>query len=374
MRLLIQLPSLALMLAVFCLAPAVGADGNQPSGWIWDYPVRFPRPTVPAENPMTAAKVELGRHLFYDTRLSANRTQSCATCHQQKLAFTDGLARSLGSTGEQHPRSSMSLVNVAFTPSLTWADPNLDTLEAQALTPMFGDHPVELGLKGMETELIERIAQEPLYQRLFADAFPQDSISLQTVTRALAAFQRSLVSFRSPYDRYRYQREEGAIGEEAKRGMVIFFSSAKGGCFQCHGGVTFSGAIQAEGAEHATTEFHNTGIYNLSSGPASYPTPNTGLHLHTGKSEDVGKFRAPTLRNIAMTGPYMHDGSMKTLDEVIRHYEAGGRMPNPNKSTILRPFTLTDVERTDLIAFLQSLTDEDALTDPRWSDPWRKTN
>ncbi len=319
---------------------------------------------------MSAAKVELGRHLFYDKRLSGNQTQSCASCHKQELAFTDGLARSVGSTAEVHPRGSMSLANVAYTPLLTWAHPTLDSLEEQALVPMLGTEPVELGMHGRELELITRLVADPVYQRLFDEAYPGQQVSLHSVTAALAAFQRSIVSFRSPYDRYRYLREENALTEAAKRGMVLFFSSAKGGCFQCHGGLTFSGAIQAVGADEPQVEFHNTGIHYLQTGDTTYAAPNTGLHAHTGKPEDMGKFRVPTLRNIALTAPYMHDGSMATLPEVLAHYAAGGRTANPNKSTILRPFSLTDAERSDLIAFLESLTDEELLTDSRWSDPW----
>lgn len=356
-------------LLAFPLNP-YAAPENAASPWQWQLAARFPRPVIPVDNPMSAAKVELGRHLFYDKRLSGNQTQSCASCHKQELAFTDGLARSVGSTGEVHPRGSMSVANVAYTPLLTWAHPTMDRLEEQALVPMLGEDPVELGMKGREEELIQRLSTDPVYPRLFAEAFPGKPISMASITQALAAFQRSIVSFRSPYDRYRYLREDDALSEAAKRGLVIFFTSAKGGCFQCHGGITFSGAAQAEGAGEPQVEFHNTGIHYLRTGPTSYPAPNTGIHAHTGREEDMGKFRVPTLRNIALTAPYMHDGSMATLEEVIRHYEAGGRTANPAKTSILRPFTLSDAERADLIAFLESLTDKELLTDPRWSTPW----
>ncbi len=345
---------------------------HQPLEWQWDLHARYPRPPVPAANPMTVAKVELGRHLFYDPRLSGNETQSCATCHKQELAFTDGRGRAIGSTGEVHPRGSMSLVNVAFQPLLTWAHPGIEQLEDQALVPLLGEEPVEMGMAGREVELMERLAADATYQRLFAVAFPGEPMSLHQVTRALAAFQRSITSFRSPYDRYRYLREEDAISDQAKRGMVIFFSSAKGGCFQCHGGLLFNGAVQTDAGEPATPEFHNTGLYNLTAPPGAYPAPNTGLHAHSGRLEDMGAFRVPTLRNIAVTAPYMHDGSIATLSGVISHYETGGRAAGPYTSHILRTFQLTSEERADLIAFLDSLTDDEALRDPRWRNPWNR--
>lgn len=262
----------------------------------------------------------------------------------------------------------MSLVNVAYAPALTWADPKLDSLERQALVPMFGVEPVELGLRGEEKRLLQDLRRDAFYRRSFPAAFPgeSDPFRLESVTKALAAFQRTIVSTRSPYDRYRYGGDESAIGEAAKRGELLFFSGEKAGCFQCHGGWNFSGPIRFEGGPAIESEFHNTGLYER------YPVPNTGLERHTGQLQDAGKFRAPTLRNIAVTAPYMHDGSVATLAEAIEHYAKGGRAPrNPNKSTILRPFRLTAEEKADLIEFLRSLTDEELLEDPRWSDPWR---
>lgn len=173
----------------------------------------FPKPPVPPDNPITAAKVELGRHLFYDTRLSVNGKQSCASCHRQELAFTDGRARAAGTTGELHPRSSMSLVNVAYAPALTWADPKLHSLEQQALIPLFGIEPVELGLRGQEERVLRDLQRDPIYQRLFAAAFPgvDNPFLLENLTKALAAFERTIISTRFPYDRYRYGGDESAF-------------------------------------------------------------------------------------------------------------------------------------------------------------------
>ncbi|HTA68320.1 MAG TPA: di-heme enzyme [Bryobacteraceae bacterium] len=345
-------------------AALMGADFD------WRLPKGFPRPAVPADNPMSAAKVELGRRLFYDKRISVNGKASCGTCHRQDLAFTDGLARAEGTTGQVHPRSSMSLVNVAYAPLLTWANPTLDSLEEQAVTPMLGEEPIELGLKGHEQEFLNLLRSDPLYQRLFPKAFPEvgDVYTLKNVTKAIAAFERTIISMRSPYDRYRWGGDSSAISDSAKRGELLFSSSERGGCFQCHGGWNFT-TIRFDGKRDGRAEgdprggFFNTGV-------SLYAPPNRGLYERTLRLEDVGKFRAPSLRNIALTAPYMHDGSLTTLEEVIDHYAAGGKMDHPNKSRILRPFRLTDDEKRDLIEFLKSLTDEELLHDPRWSDPW----
>ena len=339
-------------------------------------------PAVPADNPMSVAKVELGRHLFYDLRLSGNGQQSCATCHQQEKAFTDGLTTSAGSTGEDHPRNSMSLVNVAYAATLTWGNPTMTRLEDQALVPMFGRHPIELGL-GEDREWLEPLRREPRYVGLFERAFPGDAdgVTRANVVKALATFQRTIVSARSPYDRYHFERDDQAVSPAAKRGEVLFHSRPLA-CFTCHGGFNLSGATGRPGLSETAGEFHNTGLYNLP-GLLSYPASNTGIHEFTRDPQDVGKFKAPTLRNIAVTAPYMHDGSIDSLDGVLAHYEAGGRTltegphkgvgrDNPNKSERIRGFSLTPDERADLIAFLRSLTDESVLRDPRFANPWRQ--
>lgn len=336
----------------------------------WNLPPAFPTPFVPADNLMSATKVELGRYLFYDTRLSGNGTQSCATCHQQQLAFTDGRAQSIGSTQQTHPRGSMSLVNIAYAARLTWANPTLTRLEDQTLVPMYGDHPVELGLSRSD-EWLFMFRRDPVYMPLFKEAFPgdADSISRDNVVKAITSFERSIISARSSYDRYHYGRDQTAIPAAAKRGEALFKGRAL--CITCHSGFNFSGNIATARNPDPEAEFHNTGLYNLP-GLLSYPADNTGIHELTKEPKDVGKFKAPTLRNIAMTAPYMHDGSVASLEEAIAHYAAGGRgRENPNKSSNVKGFALTDAQRRDLVAFLQSLTDEELLRDLRFADPWR---
>lgn len=345
----------------------------------WTLPVGFPPPMVPADNPMSKAKAELGRHLFYDTRLSGNGTQSCATCHEQARAFTDGRPRSVGSTGQVHPRGSMSLVNVAYAEALTWANPSVIRLEEQALVPMYGDAPIELGLDRSDAWL-GALRRDSTYQRLFGAAFGghATAITAPTVVRALATFQRTIVSARSPYDRYHFDRDDSAISDSAKRGEILFHSRPLS-CFTCHRGVHFSNAMGSRDRS-MPVEFNNTGLYNLA-GLLSYPADNTGVHAVTHDLKDVGKFKAPTLRNIAVTAPYMHDGSIATLEDAIAHYAAGGRTiadgpnkgighDNPNKAAAVHGFTLATDQRADLIAFLQSLTDDSLLRDPRLVNPW----
>ncbi len=351
--------------------------------WRWELPPGFPVPRVPADNPMTVEKVTLGRHLFYDTRLSGNQTFACASCHIQSRAFADARPRGVGSTGAVHPRGSMSLANVAYSPALTWVNPNMKSLEQQALVPMFGEEPVELGLAGKEQELYARLRADARYRAMFASAFgaEPEPITLQNITRAIASFQRTLISGRSPYDRAAHG-DPSAMSVEAKRGEQLFFSERLE-CFHCHGGFNFTGTVDHAGRAFAEVEFHNTGLYNIG-GRGGFPKENPGLMDFTQRPDDEGKMKAPTLRNVALTAPYMHDGSIPTLEGVIEHYAAGGRTissgphagdgsRNPNKSEFINGFELTARERLDLVAFLHSLTDSSFLTDPRFSDPWLDT-
>ena len=346
----------------------------------WPLADRMPLPEVPQDNPMSAAKVELGRRLFYDRRLSVNQTTACATCHIQALAFTDGRPRSVGATGETHPRGSMTLVNTAYASRLTWANPLLDRLEDQALTPMFGDNPIEMGMAGREEILVDVLRNDEVYAEFLPQVFPGDAdpFSVLNAVRAIAAFVRSIVSFDSPYDRY-LAGDDKALGAAEVRGMDLFFSERLE-CFHCHGGFNFTDSTTHADDRVDRVGFHNNGLYNIDTNGA-YPAENTGLYDMTGERRDMGRFKAPTLRNIAVTAPYMHDGSIATLDEVIAHYERGGRLieegtyagdgrRSPFKSEFVVGFELTDTERADLLAFLHALTDTTLLEEPRFADPF----
>jgi len=329
---------------------------------------------------MTAAKVDVGRHLFYDVRLSGNETESCATCHRQALAFSDGRARSVGSTGQPTPRGAPSLVNVAYDATLTWANPALVTLETQMQVPLFGSRPVELGVNDSnKAEVLARIARDPWYRRAFRRAYPGRSrpIGWKTVVLSIAAFERSIVSADSLYDRY--LRGEAKLTASQTRGMNIFMGE-KGECVHCHGSFLFSDQATYAGAPDERPKFHNDGLYNIG-GTGAYPSDNTGLFAITGRPQDMGRFKAPSLRNVALTAPYMHDGSIATLQAVVAHYAAGGSViteapyagdarRSPYKDPLISKIDLTERDQADLVAFLETLTDHSVIKAKRFSDPF----
>jgi cytochrome c peroxidase len=353
-----------------------GDDDTVTTYDVGDFPwlsPNVPRPRVPENNPLTPEKIELGRHLFYDTQLSGNETQSCSSCHEPDLGFADGLARSVGSTGDVHPRSSMGLTNVAYSSTLNWASPSVGELEIQLLTPLFADDPVELGMPSQD-ELVRRLNADPDYPTMFAEAFPADAdpVTVDNVANAIASFERRLTSASSPYDDY-IAGDTSALTESERRGLDLFLSE-RTECFHCHGGFNFSDSVTHEGTAFTERAFHNNGLYNVG-GSGLYPDGNGGLFEETGLLEDSGKFKAPTLRNIELTAPYMHDGSLATLDDVIDHYARGGTLTesgpnagdgrdNPFKSEFIVGFQLTEQEREDLKAFLRALTDHDLIDDP----------
>ena len=343
---------------------------EQPAApFTWQLPPGLPVPRVPADNPMTTAKIDLGRRLFYDTRLSGNGTFACASCHQQALAFTDGRARAIGSTGGVHARSAMSLANVAYNASLGWADPTLRSLEAQMAVPMFNEHPVELGLKGRESEVTARFASQAEDRTAFRAAFPGEPapITLPNIVKAIASFERTLVSGDSPLDRYLYRDDKSGMSAAALRGMTAFFSKRLR-CGECHGSFNFSGPVDFDSAPKAgELVFHNTGLYDVD-GHGAYPSIDRGLFDITARKSDMGRFRAPTLRNVAVTAPYMHDGSVATLEDAILHYATGGK-PSPFRSDRVRGFLMSADEKADLVVFLQSLTDQRFLSNPAFAAP-----
>lgn len=350
-----------------CLVLVLAACTPQGTPWDWKLPEGMPAPAVPADNPMTKEKVELGRHLFYDLRLSGNGTMACASCHAQAKGFADGKKTPVGSTGDVVPRNAPGLANVAYLFPLTWANPNLDTLERQALGPMFGEGPIELGLSQRSAAVYATLRADATYQALFAAAFPNDPDPVQTprITQALASFQRALVSFESPYDLFR-RGVKDTLSESARRGHT-FFNEEKGECYHCHFGPELSSAYATVETKTKAYTFHNTGLYD------PYPAPNRGLFELTQKPEDLGFFRVPSLRNVALTAPYMHDGSVATLADVLDVYAEGGRgtgKGHPRKDPLIRPFPLTAQEKEDLLAFLNALTDASLVTDPRFADPW----
>ncbi len=347
----------------------------------WNIPTNIPLPLVPASNPMSEAKFQLGRHLFYDKRLSGNGTLGCANCHQQSKSFTDGLPKGIGSTGDVHPRSSMALVNIAYVPTLTWANPSLRQLEQQIVLPLFGESPVEHGITdALRPVVLQRLKDEPRYAELFASAFPNeaDPVSVKSIVDALSSFVRGLVSFNNPFDRFQ-RGERDALSDSMLRGRDLYFSE-KLECFHCHGGFNLSDSNVDRTMSFIEKPFHNTGLFNIG-GNGAYPSDNRGVFQTTENPADMGKFRAVSLRNIEVTAPYMHDGSISSLSDVLDFYAAGGRKitdgpnagdgrKNPFKDGFISGFTLSVSEKQDVIEFLKSFTDQEFIANERFSDPW----
>jgi len=274
---------------------------------------------------MSAAKVTLGRRLFFENSLSVTGQYSCATCHQPSKAFTDGRKLAVGATGDPTPTNAMSLTNVAYNVSFGWSNPSVRSLEDQMRQPMLNDHPVEMGLKGRESAVVATLLADAGWRSAFTAAFPEANgpFNFDQLIKAIAAFERTLISGHSPFDEYVFNGKHDALTVEAKRGMALFYSERLG-CGSCHSGFNFSGAWRDALGATAEPSFANNGVGT---------TP----------------MRVPTLRNVALTAPYMHDGSLSTLEAVLDHYQHAGPP--------LRAFTLTKAEQHELIAFLQSLTD-----------------
>src|SRR3954471_290657 len=299
--------------------------------YAWVLPRGFPVPSVPQDNPMSAGKVELGARLFVDTRLSSTGRHSCASCHDPARAFTDGLPRSSGATGASLPLNAPTLLNAAYNASLGWRDPDVRTFEQQMRGPLFNEHPRELGLAGREAIVERTLADDPSMRAAFAAAFPQESapITMAHVIAAIATYERTLISASSAFDRYVFAGDHDALGAAQKRGMDLFFSD-RAACARCHGGINFAGEWVDRDHPRARATFADTGTGEV--------------------------VRVPTLRNVAATAPYLHDGRFTTLDAVLDHYETLGIAPGADAR--LRRAPLTTEERALLRAFLDSLTDE----------------
>ncbi len=312
------------------LACALVAAAASAAPWRWTLPAGVAPPPIPADNPMTAAKVALGRRLFYDADLSVDGTMACSTCHEQKRGFADGNRSRPGVHGDPGRRNVPGLANIGWVTPLTWADPGLTGLETQALVPIAGLHPVEMGMAGHEAEIPARLGKDRCYQRMFRTAFPETKgrIDLPGVTHALAAFQRSLVSFDSPYDRAR--RGEAPLPAPAARGLALFEAR----CASCHGGPAFSDG-----------RFHDVGTGSES---------DAGLSEKSGVDGDKGHFRTAPLRNVALAPPYLHDGSAPTLADAIARHQPG---------------SLSASETEDAVAFIGALTDRTFIADPKLAYP-----
>ena len=317
---------------------ASGSMAARP-GWRWpEFPTGVAAPNLPADNGMSAVKVALGRRLFYDRALSHDGSMACADCHQQARGFTDGQPTHKGVTGEMGVRNVPALANVAWRGQLTWTEAGLTSLEAQAMVPMTGTKPVEMGMAGNEVELMRRLGTDDCYRRLFARAFPggNGGASFAKVTAALGAFQRTMISFDSPWDRH-VAGDGEALSPLASAGAAQFRGA---GCVSCHEGADFTDNKVHYVGTAAARESDDPAYGGKAPPPGFEPPPE--------------QFRTPSLRNVAITGPWMHDGRSVRLDEAIRRHAAS---------------RLAGTDMSALVAFLESLTDRGFLTNAALGPP-----
>ncbi len=304
-------------------------------------PLGLPAIPIPKDNPPTVETIALGRKLYYDPILSVDGAVSCATCHNPDTAFGDPKPVSIGVDHKFGVRNSPTVLNSVYY-SLQFWDGRAATLEKQAEGPV--QNPVEMAhsLRGVEA----RLNASGEYRELFYRAFGPGKITFHEVENAIASFERTLVSGNSPFDRWYYGHDEKAVGDSAKRGFEVFRDAKKGNCAVCH-------TVGEQYALFTDNRFHNIGV-----GADDEKLSDVGRFKETGRSEDMGAFKTPSLRNVAITAPYFHDGSRKTLKEALDYYIGGGNS-NPNLDREMHPLNfLTAQERADLMEFLESLTGE----------------
>ena len=319
-------------------------------------PPSLPKPYIPPENPLTVAGVELGHRLFFDPILSADGSMSCASCHDPLLSFSDGLAFSPGVDGIEGPRSSMALLNIAYAEKGLFWDGRVNTLEEQALLPI--EDPIELHESW--PNVIQKFRDHPRYPTLFRQAFgiaDRSEITKELAAKAIAQYERTLISGDSKFDRVLLGEEE--FTDDEFIGWAMFFDqpAARGRdaeCGHCHLDPLMT-----------TNDYFNNGLEELDD---LNDFPDKGRGIVTGNIFDNGTFRATTLRNVALTAPYMHDGRFKTLDEVIDHYSSGGK-DSPNKDVLIIDVNLSEEERRQLKAFLHTLTDTSYFNNPLFRAP-----
>ena len=320
---------------VTSLLMAVPAFVNAKELFNLDFPLGLDEDSavIPKDNPMTKEKVALGKLLFFDKRLSKNNTIACASCHMPSLAFTDGQPVSTGIHRQQGGRSAPTAINRIFSLKQFW-DGRAATLEEQSVGPFV--NPVEHGFLNHD-ELVDKIKGIAGYRTLFQKVFGTD-ITIDHVGKAIASFQRTILSGNSPYDRFDYGGEETALTPTAQRGLKLFLGKAR--CTRCHSGFSFS-----------DEKFHNLGI--------DWDTDHIdlGRYAVTKNPDQIGAFKTPTLREISRTAPYMHDGRFATLRAVVEFYDQGG-IKNPHQDSLIIPLKLSDQEKEDLVEFLESLSGE----------------
>lgn len=334
-------------------------------GLVWaDNLLGLPKLTIPIDNQQSVEKIALGRQLFNDKRLSQDGSISCASCHEQKRAFTDGRQVAVGIKQQTGFRNAPTVVNAAYYQTL-FLDGRAASLEEQALGPLL--NPIEHGLKSHQ-QIVELVSQAPNYQKQFAKVFNTNEITAELIAQAIASFERTQIAGNSAFDRYLFGRDRQTLSDSEARGMRLF--RRKGNCANCH-------EISGKDALFMDNRFYNLGVgfdkvnpqiadfvEALRAGDSADEFAFTdaqraelGRFNVTHIIADIGKFKTPTLRNIALTAPYMHDGSMNTLEDVVEYYDQGGEK-NPFLDSAIFPLHFTDQEKLDLVAFLKALTSE----------------
>ncbi|MFN0303904.1 MAG: cytochrome-c peroxidase [Burkholderiales bacterium] len=317
----IEACALGIAAAVVLMAAASASADRQPDPYL--RPIEVP---APADNQITPARVELGKALFFDPRLSASNWISCASCHNPALGWSDALKTGFGHNMKSLARNTPTILNAAFQSIFMW-DGRKATLEDQALGPIQADVEMNQDI----AELVKKLESIAGYRAMFERAYPGEAIADKTIGRAIANFERTIVSTEAPFDRWR-KGDQGAMNDSAKRGFALF--EGKANCVACHMGFNFT-----------DNGFHNIGLMSQ----------DEGRFAHRKVPSLKGAFKTPTLRDIELTGPYMHNGMYKSLDEVVDHYDRGGDRKE-HLSVNINPLGLNDQERRDLVAFLKSLT------------------
>jgi cytochrome c peroxidase len=338
-RIAINLFTSSLVLIAGCRSPV----SERPIGAVVGIKVRLGLPSlpIPPDNPPTAETIALGRKLFYDKRLSVDGTVACSSCHQPEYAFTDGSSLSKGVGGTVGLRNAPTILNAAYLPLQFW-DGRAISLERQAEGPI--TDPREM--HQTRTESVATLGKDPVYRAMFKQAFGSPQVTIGRAEKALASFERTVLSGDSPFDRYQYGGDKTALTPEQILGLAVFVDPNRGNCSACH-------VMNATSALFTDGKFHNTGEGAGDAGDFA----DAGRYHETRVKTDTGAFKTPTLRNIANTAPYMHDGSLKTLKDVVDFY-AGGGNSNPYLDPEMKKIHLTAQERVELVEFLKSLTGE----------------
>ena len=335
---------------------------TQSDAYVLTLPPGVLEPIIPEDNPLTKGKIDLGKILFFDKRLSADDTISCATCHDQEKGFADGRVIAVGIKERKGTRNSPTVLNAAFFDTQFW-DGRVITLEEQAKQPII--NPNEMGMPSHDA-LVEKISNISEYKTAFQAIFGTEKITIDHIARAIASFERTLISFNAPFDRF-IAGEKDAISASAQRGWKLFQGKAR--CITCH-------EFNRSYPFFSNNKFHNVGVamkgkdfeFLARKAASSGADPSAlvqeeasaelGRYLVTKEPKDIGAFKTSGLRNIALTAPFMHDGSESTLESVVEFYNKGG-VPNPNLDGGIRPLNLSEDEKKDLVVFMKSLTSDD---------------